>query len=119
MLTVYGLKQCSTTQKAIKFLESGGRQVKELIDIRDTPPSKETIKLALLANDNKVSKIMNTSGGLYREMELKDKLPNMTLEEVIDLVNKNGMLIKRPLVTDFKHAAVSAKEDLLAKKWLS
>lgn len=118
MLTVYGLAHCTTTQKAVKYLEKKGAKIKELIDIRDNPPSKEIIQLAIQANDGNVKKILNTSGNLYKEMGLKDKIDSMTEEEIINLLTENGMLIKRPLITNFEKASVSARDKVLDQVWL-
>ena len=119
MLTVYGLGHCTTTQKAIKYLANKGIQIKEQIDIRDNPPSKETIRLAIEQVGGNVRKIMNTSGNLYREMELKDKLDTMGVDEVITLLSENGMLIKRPLITDGATVSVSARDSTLDKSWIA
>ena len=119
MLTIYGLGHCSTTKKAKKFLMDNGQELGEIIDIRDTPPTKEVIQLAVDNQCGQVKKIINTSGNLYRELSLKDKLPEMTDDEVISLLHEHGMLIKRPLITDGEKATVSAKENVLSQAWLS
>lgn len=119
MLTIYGLGHCSTTKKAAKYLLEKGVEMGGIIDIRETPPTKKEIQLALAANDGQVKKIMNTSGNLYREMELKDRLAEMSYDAVVDLLHENGMLIKRPLITNGEKATVSAKESLLADAWLN
>lgn len=118
MLTVYGLAHCTTTQKAIKYLEAAGLEIKELIDIRDQPPSEDPIQLAIQSQGGQVRKILNTSGNLYRDMGLKDKLDTMKEDEVIQLLTQNGMLIKRPLITDFTKASVSAREKVLNTVWV-
>ncbi|XJS11644.1 Spx/MgsR family RNA polymerase-binding regulatory protein [Aerococcaceae bacterium WGS1372] len=118
MLTVYGLAHCTTTQKAIKTLEENGIKIKELIDIRETPPTKETIILAIQSQNGNIKKIMNTSGNLYKEMGLKDKLDSMTEDEIIQLLTQHGMLIKRPLITDFHKASVSARNNILEETWI-
>lgn len=119
MLTIYGLGHCSTTKKAANYLQDKGIEIGEVIDIRDTPPSKAIIQLAVKANEGQVKKIINTSGNLYRELALKDKLSELSIDEVVTLLHENGMLIKRPLITDGIKATVSAKENLLDDVWLS
>lgn len=119
MITAYGLSHCTTTQKAIKYLDAKGIEVKELIDIRDNPPSEEIIRLAIEQAGGQVRKMMNTSGNLYRELGLKDKLDDMSQEEVVTLLSENGMLIKRPLITDGTRLSVSAREAALDKVWIS
>lgn len=118
MLTIFGLKHCTTTQKAKKYLESQGIEFHEIIDIRDNPPSPEIIKLSIEQVNHQVRKMMNTSGGLYREMGLKDKLDTLSEAEVITLLSEHGMLIKRPLITDGKIATTGAKEKDLETIWV-
>lgn len=119
MLKIYGLGHCSTTKKAANYLKAEGIAMGDIIDIRETPPAKEVIQLAVDANGGLVKKIINTSGNLYREMELKDKLAEMSNDEVVSLLHENGMLIKRPLITNGQKVTVSAKESILIDAWLS
>lgn len=118
MLTIYGLQHCTTTQKAKKYLESKGLEFNEIIDIRDNPPSPEIIRLAIEQVNHQVRKMMNTSGGLYREMGLKDKLDSLSEADIIRLLSEHGMLIKRPLITDGKIATNGAKEKDLETIWV-
>ena len=60
-----------------------------------------------------IKKFFNTSGMLYKEMQLKDKLPNMTLEEKLDLLATDGMLVKRPILVGENEVLVGFKE----KEW--
>ncbi|MGO4936737.1 Spx/MgsR family RNA polymerase-binding regulatory protein [Fundicoccus sp. Sow4_H7] len=117
MLTVYGLSHCTTTKKAIKYLENQGIKVDRFIDIRDNPPNKAIINLLLEDNNGSIKKIINTSGDLYRSMNLKEKLDSMTVGEIVKLLTQNGMLIKRPLITNEEKATVSAKEQIL-QRWI-
>lgn len=119
MLTIYGLGHCTTTKKASKLLAAQGVAMSDVIDIRDTPPSTDIIQLAVDANDGQVKKIINTSGNLYRELALKDKLAEMSNDEVVALLHENGMLIKRPLITNGEKATVSAKDSLLLAAWVN
>ena len=57
-----------------------------------------------------LKKFFNTSGQLYRQMELKDKLPNMSEEEQLELLSTNGMLVKRPLIVGADFAMTGFKE---------
>lgn len=57
-----------------------------------------------------IKKFFNTSGMVYREMKLKDRLPEMSIEEKIELLSENGMLIKRPLLVSDKAVLVGFKE---------
>ena len=99
MLLVHYPK-CSTCQKAKKWLE--GREIEfEERDIKNQNPSKEEIKAWHLKSGMPLKKFFNTSGMIYRELGLKDKLADMTEEEQHELLASDGMLVKRPvLVTD-------------------
>lgn len=119
VLKIYGLKQCSTTQKVKKYLEDKGLTFGEIIDIRDQPPVAEEIAWALNQVEGKYTKILNTSGGLYRELGLKDKLTDMSEEAFLDLLSEQGMLIKRPLIVGDEVATAGSKVDFLDRIWLS
>lgn len=64
-----------------------------------------------------VRKFFNTSGELYRELNLKDKLPQMEQEEMLRLLSENGKLIKRPIVTDGARTTVGFKEEDFRQTW--
>lgn len=99
MLLVYYPK-CSTCQKAKKWLQE--KEIKfEERDIKLQNPTKEEVKVWHQKSGLPLKKFFNTSGMIYRELQLKDKLPNMTEEEQYELLASDGMLVKRPiLVTD-------------------
>lgn len=69
--------------------------------------------------DGEVKKLFNTSGGDYKEMKLKDKLPSMSDKEAIDLLSVNGNLVKRPFVLGSDDGSVGFKEDVWREKYLS
>lgn len=117
MIKFYGLKNCSTCKKAEEWLKDNEIEIDEYLDIRDNPPAKADILRALSQAEEKPRKIINTSGKLYRELELKDKLDEMSDGEIIDLLSKNGMLIKRPFIVDDNHLSVGGKEDILEAAW--
>ena len=99
MLLVH-YKKCSTCQKSKKWLEEHGFEFTER-DIKEQNPTKEELKEWHVKSGMPLKKFFNTSGMLYREMQLKDKLPDMTEEEQYELLASDGMLVKRPvLVTD-------------------
>ncbi|MCI7106729.1 MAG: arsenate reductase family protein [Agathobacter sp.] len=92
--------KCGTCQKARKFLEEK-RIAFEDRNIKEQNPTAEELKAWIEKSGLPIKKFFNTSGMLYRQMELKDKLPNMSEQEMIDLLATDGMLVKRPiLVTD-------------------
>ena len=94
-MKVYAYKNCDTCRKAKKFLEAEGIDF-ELIPIREQPPTKSELKAMLACYKGNIRKLFNTSGGDYKSMNMKEKLPGMSNSEAIDLLSKNGNLIKRP-----------------------
>tara|TARA_B110000305_G_C19151031_1_gene498074 strand:- start:145 stop:426 length:282 start_codon:yes stop_codon:yes gene_type:complete len=84
----------------------------ENLAIRETPPSKEELKAMLGRYEGNLKRLFNVSGQDYRSLGLKDKLPDMTEEEAIDLLSGNGNLIKRPFVVGEKVAEVGFKPDV-------
>ena len=108
-LKFYAYKNCDTCRKAIKYLDGKGVEY-ELIPIREQPPTKAELKTMLASQDGNIRKLFNTSGGDYKALNLKEKLPNMTNTEAIDLLSKNGNLIKRPFVIVGDRGLVGFKE---------
>lgn len=101
-MILYSHKKCSTCQKALQFLDSKNVKI-EIIDITQQAPSVEELKTMLAFQKENLKKLLNTSGLLYREMQLSEKIPKMTESEVIELLSHHGMLVKRPflLAKDF------------------
>lgn len=110
---VYEYKNCSTCRKAVKFLDQAGVDYKP-VPIRETPPTKTELKAMLKLLDGDIKKLFNTSGQDYRRLGLKDKLPNMTPDEALDLLASNGNLVKRPFVlsSDKKRGMVGFREEI-------
>ena len=94
---VYHYPKCSTCRKALSFLDQRDLPY-DKIDIVETPPSKNEIKMMLRYLNGEVKKLFNTSGELYREMNIREKLPSMDNEKIISLLNQHGKLIKRPFI---------------------
>ena len=93
---------CTTCKKAVKWLDEKGVEY-EYRDIKEKNPKKTELKKWIKASGLPVKKFFNTSGQLYREMQLKDKLPEMSEADMIDLLATDGLLVKRPiLITDDK-----------------
>ncbi|RAU97609.1 arsenate reductase family protein [Paenibacillus sp. YN15] len=115
-VTFYGYPPCGTCRNALKWLKSHGVDV-EVKDITAEPPGKEELKtLARLAGLD-IRKLFNVSGQVYRELSLKDRLPDMSEEEMLELLAGNGKLIKRPVVTDGAKATVGFKEEEFRQAW--
>lgn len=100
MLKIYEYSKCSTCVKALKFLE--GKKVKyNKISIVETAPSQKELKEMLAAVKNQgggLKNLFNTSGVLYKELQLSKKLPILSETEAIKLLSENGKLVKRPFV---------------------
>lgn len=111
MLLVYYPK-CSTCQRAKKWLEE--KQITfEARDIKLQNPTKEELIEWHQRSGLPLKKFFNTSGMLYREMQLKDRLPEMSEEEQYDLLASDGMLVKRPIVVTKEQVLVGFRE----KEW--
>ena len=89
--------KCSTCQKAKKGLEENGISYDDRHIVEQNPTVQE-LKEWVAKSGQPLRKFFNTSGMLYRSMELKDKLPSMSEEEQFALLATNGMLVKRPLL---------------------
>lgn len=88
---------CSTCKKAKKWLDEHGIAYTDR-HIKDQNPSYDELKTWLENSGLPVKKFFNTSGMQYRALELKDKLPAMSVEEQLQLLSTDGMLVKRPIV---------------------
>lgn len=117
MLTFYWYPKCSTCRKAKAVLDKLAVEYEE-IDLKTTPPTAETIKKWFSQGDFPAKKFFNTSGLVYRELGLKDKLADMNEEEMAELLASDGMLIKRPIILDKsgKVKAVGFKQDFYEKE---
>lgn len=112
MPTIYAYKNCDTCRKALKWLKENG-VAHEVKAIRETPPKPVELEKAIDAFDGDLRPLFNTSGGDYRELNLKDRLPTMTKSEAIELLSKNGNLVKRPFLISGDVVLTGFKED----KW--
>ena len=89
--------KCTTCQRAKKFLDENKIKYTERHIVTETP-SYEELKAIIEASGLPVSKFFNTSGLLYKSMNLKSELPKMSDDEMLKLLSTNGMLVKRPLL---------------------
>ncbi len=96
-LRVYAYSGCDTCRKAVRFLTENG-VAHELIAIREQPPTRAELKRVLATIAGDVRKLFNTSGQDYRALGLGAKLPDLSEAEALDLLTKNGNLVKRPFV---------------------
>ncbi|MBF0275589.1 MAG: arsenate reductase family protein [Nitrospinae bacterium] len=109
-LKVYQYKKCSTCVKALKFLKAKGIDFIE-IDITETPPGKEELKKMLAFQKGEIKKLFNTSGVVYREMNLSKRMKELSENEAIELLSSNGKLIKRPFLLTETLGVVGFKEE--------
>ena len=117
-MKIYEYKNCSTCVKAIKFLEN--KKVKfERVAIVDQPPTVAELKQMLgylTTAGGSIKNLFNTSGVQYRELGIAEKLKaGMTEAQAIQLLSKNGKLIKRPFLLTGKDGTVGFKEDVWKK----
>lgn len=102
--------KCSTCQKAKKWL-----QEQEITftarNIKEQNPTKEELKEWHEKSGLDIKRFFNTSGLIYKQMQLKDKLPGMTLEEKYELLATDGMLVKRPVLVTESGAVTGFKPE--------
>jgi arsenate reductase len=97
MNLIYAYNGCGGCRKALKWLDEKGVAY-TVKAIRETPPTRKELKLALKGQAGNLRKLFNVAGGDYRALGLKDKLPQMSEEEAFALLESNGNLVKRPLL---------------------
>ncbi|WP_139490565.1 arsenate reductase family protein [Brevibacillus dissolubilis] len=115
-IKAYLYNKCSTCTKAKKWLEATNIPFQE-IAIVDNPPTAEELRTYWQNSGIDLKKFFNVSGQFYRELGLKDRLPSMSEDEMLDLLASNGKLIKRPLITDGQTVTLGFKEEDLQKAW--
>lgn len=101
--------RCSTCQKAKKWLD-GHKVAYEDRHIKDNNPTAEELKEWHKRSGLPLKKFFNTSGLLYKSMQLKEKLPDMSEDEQYELLASDGMLVKRPLIVKDDTVLVGFKE---------
>jgi len=112
MIKVYSYSGCGTCRKALKWLDARGKKY-ELLAIRQTPPSKAELERMLEFYE--LRRLFNTSGRDYKELGLSAKLPSMSRAQALDLLSKNGNLVKRPFVLAERGGLVGFDEAAWAK----
>lgn len=101
--------KCSTCQKAKKWLIENEFSFEERNIVKENPTFEE-LKSWKEKGNVSLKKMINTSGLLYRQMHLKEKLVNMDEDEVLQLISTNGMLVKRPILVSEKTVLFGFKE---------
>lgn len=109
MITFLCYPKCTTCQKAKKWLDDNGIAY-DFRDIKLNNPTAQELSAWHAKSGLPTKKFFNTSGLLYKSMDLKTKLPTMTDEEQINLLATDGMLVKRPMVIGDDFVLVGFKE---------
>ena len=109
MLIVYCYSKCTTCKKALKWLDEHSIEYKKR-NITEDNPTYDELKEWFSKSGLPLKKFFNTSGLIYKDMHLKDKLSEMSEEEQLKLLATNGMLVKRPLVIKDDVVLVGFKE---------
>ncbi|MBU5594034.1 arsenate reductase family protein [Amphibacillus sp. MSJ-3] len=116
MLDFYCYPKCSTCRKAKKWLDDNNLDYHDFHIVNQTP-TKEQMSLIIEKSQLPIKKFFNTSGKKYRELQLKDKLAQMSDDEKLTLLVSDGMLMKRPLAFDGEKVTVGFKEEEFEENW--
>ena len=114
MLRLYSYEKCGTCRNALKFLAAHGRKP-EVLPIREQPPTKAELKRMLGLMGGELRRLFNTSGLDYKALGMKDRLPKLSEAEAIDLLSKNGSLVKRPFLLATHGGTVGFNEEVWKK----
>ena len=112
MITFICYPKCTTCKKAQKFLDDNAIKY-TLRDIKTDNPTKDELKVWFEKSALPLKRFFNTSGLLYKSLNLKDKLPSMSEEEQLELLSTDGMLVKRPIIVGDDFVLTGFKE----KEW--
>ncbi|WP_077625295.1 arsenate reductase family protein [Sediminibacillus massiliensis] len=115
-VTFYWYPNCGTCKKAKKWLDANQVEYNQ-VNLVDNTPSKEELGELIEASGLPIKKFFNTSGKKYRELGLKDKLKDAEEDEALEWLSSDGMLIKRPIVTNGEKVSVGFKEEEFESKW--
>lgn len=110
MIQVYCYSKCTTCKKALKWLDDNKIKY-DLIDIKENHPDEKTLRKLHKRSGLPLRRFFNTSGLIYREMELSKKLPDMSEDEMFKLLASDGMIVKRPLLVTYDKVLVGFKEE--------
>ena len=109
MIDFFWYPRCGTCQKAKKWLEANNIDF-VATDLKEQKPNRNQLEDWFNKSGLPLKKFFNTSGQVYKSMELKDKLPAMSQDEQLDLLASDGMLVKRPIVVSGDKVLVGFKE---------
>jgi len=117
-LTFYWYPNCGICKKAKKWFEDNNVDYESTHIVEETPSEKTLLDL-IKKSGLEARKFFNTSGKKYRELNMKDKIKDASIQEMAEYLASDGMLIKRPIVTDGEKVTVGFKEDMFNETWLS
>lgn len=115
-LTFYWYPKCGTCQKAKKWLDAHDVDY-NAIHLVENPPTKDELLELIDKSELPPKKFFNTSGKKYRELNLKEKIKDADKDEMAEILATDGMLIKRPIITDGHHVTVGFKEETFQEVW--
>ena len=115
-LTFYWYPNCGTCKKAKKWFEDNQIDYTSVHIVEETP-SKEQLFNLIGKSGLPAKKFFNTSGKKYRELNIKDKIKDANTEEMVEILATDGMLIKRPIVTNGEKVTVGFKEEMFQETW--
>lgn len=113
MLKVYEYSKCTTCVKALKFLD-GKKVLYTKLPIADQAPTQKELKEMLTAikkRGGNIKNLFNTSGVMYKELKMSEKLPTLSEAEAITLLSENGKMVKRPFVISTDIHLIGFKEE--------
>lgn len=116
-LTFYWYPNCGTCKKAKKWFDDHNIDYTSIHIVEETPTKEELLEL-ISKSDLPAKKFFNTSGKKYRELNIKEKIMDASIEEMAGILASDGMLIKRPIVTDGSKVTVGFNEETFQENWL-
>jgi arsenate reductase len=116
-LKFYGYDRCDTCRRAKKWLHEHAVTFQD-IDITASPPTQAVLRTILAAGNHSIKNLFNRAGQVYRQLNLKDRLPSMTEQQALDLLASNGRLIKRPIMTDGHRHTIGFDPKLFDSTWI-
>lgn len=117
MLIFIEYPKCTTCKKAKAWLDEAGIEYTDR-NIKDENPTIDELREWYAKSGLPLKRFFNTSGMLYKQMSLKDKLPQMSEEEQLELLSTDGMLVKRPIIINDDAILVGFRQDEWEQKLL-
>ncbi len=115
-LTLYGIPTCDSCRKARKWLDGRGVAY-TFVNLKEQTPPADLLQTLFDTGAIAPEKCLNTAGARYRELSLKDRRATMATADFVRLFVAEGMVLKRPLVTDGTQATAGFKEAAFAAAW--